>query len=178
MRNRIRTHQLQTYMSTIHFLPLSVIFDHSVHSTPAYFVCLFVMIGLKVFPCGDRSITIYHIVISVCNKAKPSGTAHSKKPKNRTIQKIIYRPQMATGMYQYLMKSIKQKHIEIIKNHRSGSILCSNDLSPTTLLIQIFLKTTTHNTASRLGGVGSSCYISSGKKSNCNSFPPALPLHT
>ena len=70
---------------------------------------------------------------------------------------------MATGIYQYLMKIIKQKHIEIIKNH-SGSIPCSNDLSPTTLLIQIFLKTTTHNTASRLGGVGSSCYISSGKK--------------
>ena len=61
------------------------------------------------------------------------------------------------------MKIIKQKHIEIIK--KSGSIPCSNDLSPpTTLSIHIFLKSTTHNTASRLGGVGSSCYISSGKK--------------
>ena len=35
------------------------------------------------------------------------------------------------------------KHIEIIKNHRSDLIPCSNDLNCTTLLIQIFSKTTT-----------------------------------
>ena len=122
------------------------------------------MIGLKVFPCGDRSITIYlhsNFGVQQGKTIRNRAFQQTKKPNNA---KNRYRPQMATGMYQYLMKSIKQKHIEIIKNHRSGSIPCSNDLSPTTLLIQIFLKTTTHNTASRLGGVGSSCYISSGKK--------------
>ena len=38
---------------------------------------------------------------------------------------------------------IRIKRIEIIKNHRSDSVPCSNDLNCTTPLIQSFLKTTT-----------------------------------
>ena len=51
---------------------------------------------------------------------------------------------MATGSYISLShENHHTKHIEIIKNHRSDLIPCSNDLNCTTLLIQIFSKTTT-----------------------------------
>ena len=51
---------------------------------------------------------------------------------------------MATGSYISLSHENHQtKHIEIIKNHRSDSIPCSNDLTCIAPLIQIFSQTTT-----------------------------------
>ena len=51
---------------------------------------------------------------------------------------------MATGSYQYSISWNHQtKRIEIIKNHGSNAIPCSNDCICTTLLIQTCLKTTT-----------------------------------
>ena len=50
---------------------------------------------------------------------------------------------MATGSYQISHENHQTKRIEIIKNHGSASIPCSNDCICTTVLIQILLKTTT-----------------------------------
>ena len=51
---------------------------------------------------------------------------------------------MATGSYQYLMKIIKQNTLRSSKiTDQLRVIPCSNDCICTTLLIQIFLKTTT-----------------------------------
>ena len=89
----------------------------------------------------------------MCNKAKPSGTAHSNKPKNRTIQKIDIDLKWLRECINISWKASNKNTL------RSSKITDQVQFHAQMISVPLpfWFK-------SRLGGVGSSCYISSGKK--------------